>query len=166
GRLFLRLPPGRHLVRAPWGMAFRRGERLVRELVVEAQDQTLSLTLLRAHFLTLRLRPCPPEREEPGRVYGLPGMGLETVLRRAAVQALAGGSVYPLTLGSPALVPEGSVALRLGAGLEGAYALADLEGKPLGPVSLGEDRVVDACLVPLGRPVEVQELPPAEEERP
>lgn len=166
GRLSLRLPPGRHRVRVLEGMALVGAEGLTREVEVEVPRPPLTLTLAPAHHLTLDLRYCPPRREEVGKAYGLPGLTPGVALARATVGVEAGGRTYRLVPGTPTLLPAGRVRPALLGPLAGAYALADLEGHPLGEVLLDRDLALAACLVPLPRPVEVKEIPIREEEGP
>lgn len=159
GLLVLRLPPGRHALRALEGLAFANGTGLAQEVVLEAKPQEVRLALAQAHALRLDLALCPPPEERPGFVYGLPGMSLEALLRQARVGFRAGGKVYTLGAGEASLLPRGSLEVIWQGPLAGAYALTTPEGKPLAHLLLERDLTLKACLTPLPRPLEVQELP-------
>lgn len=165
GTLSLRLPPGPHRVRVLGPLAFVQAGGLTRELVVEVPQAPLSLTLVPAHSFTLDLRYCPPQ-EEPGKVFGLPGLSPGAALAQAAVRVTSRGQTYPLALGSATLLPAGGARLALVGPLAEAYVLSDVEGNLLGEVLVDRDQVLRACLVPLARPVEVQEIPLEKEEAP
>ncbi|MEN2983101.1 MAG: hypothetical protein ABDH20_11555 [Thermus sp.] len=159
GRLALRLPPGDHVLRAQGGYAFVGGSGLSREVSLRLDaSQKVRLILVPARSLTLGLRYCPPRSVEPDRAYGLPGLSPEAAVAQARVRALVGGKAFPLSPGRPLLLPQGEVAFALAPPLEGAYTLADLEGRPLGPLSLRGDAVLTLCLTPIPRPMEWQEL--------
>lgn len=166
GTLALRLPPGRHLLRVLEGLAILGEGGLSRELAVEARDGSLTLTLVPARLLTLDLRYCPPPAGEAGSAYGLPGLSPAEVLARARVRVRAQGQGYWVPPGRSLLLPAGRLALALTGPLAGAYGLFDPGGAPLGEVNLDRDLVLTVCLTPLPRPVEIQDLPPLEKERP
>ncbi|MDW8358938.1 hypothetical protein, partial [Thermus sp.] len=159
GRLALRLPPGDHVLRAQGGLAFVGGSGLSREVSLRLDaSQRVRLVLVPAQSLTLGLRYCPPRSVDPDRAYGLPGLSPEAALAQARVRALVGNKPFPLSPGRPLLLPQGEVALALAPPLEGAYALADLEGRPLNSLRLEGDATLTLCLTPIPRPMEWQEL--------
>lgn len=163
GLLVLRLPPGRHTLRALEGLAFANGTGLAREVVLEAKAEEVTLVLAQARLLRLDLAPCPPKEERAGFVYGLPGLTPEALLRQARVAFRAGDKTFALRPGEAALLPKGVLQVALEGPLAQAYALTTPEGAPLSAFSLEEDATLRACLVPLPRPLEVQELPLKEE---
>ncbi|GAA5338512.1 hypothetical protein YIM73052_19750 [Thermus antranikianii] len=166
GTLALRLPPGRHVLTVLEGLAILGEGGLSRQKVVEAREGFLTLTLVPARLFTLDLRYCPPPVEEPGQVYGLPGLSPAEALARAQVRVQAQGRGYLVFPGRSTLLPAGRLALALVGPLAGAYRLSEPGGAPLAEVHLDRDQVLTACLTPSPRPVEMQDLPPVEKEGP
>lgn len=161
GALRIRLPPASHPIRAPQGWAFWLDGELTQELVLQlVADQELHLTLLPAYGLTLELRFCPVD-EVPGKVYGLPGLSPEMVLAGAQVLAQVGGSTWPLYPGRTTLLPAGELELVLADELSLGYAIRDIQGEEM-VIALTRNTTLVACIVPLGRQVELQELEPTE----
>ncbi|WP_105318172.1 hypothetical protein [Thermus tenuipuniceus] len=165
GLLVLRLPPGRHTLRALGGLAFANGAGLAQEVALEAKPQEVHLALAKAHTLRLDLFPCPPKEERLGFVYGLPGLNPEALLRQARGAFRTGPKAHALRPGEAALLPEGRLEVALEGPLARAYALATPTGEPLTALKLERDMVLRACLVPSPRPLDVQEVP-LQEERP
>ncbi|MGC8876361.1 hypothetical protein [Thermus sp.] len=155
----LRLPPGVYRLRAPEGLGFLQGDRVVKEVEVELrEDKTLALKALPALSVALSLRYCPPT-PGPGETFGIPGVDPDRLLRGVQVRLRGEAATLLLQNGEGGLLPPGRYRL----GIEGPYAqgarLASPEGGPLEEVDLRAPGPLVLCLTFPLRPLEEQDLP-------